>query len=72
MSKAQWSRLVCGILGVIVTGIAISAVSGTATTIAVVVAGFVITSIFAERAFRAFATPEEVRQDLEERTRAGD
>lgn len=70
MSRAQTARLLVGITGTIATGLAATYVDGTGWIIATLVAGFVASSVLAERAFRALADAEEQRRDLEERVRA--
>lgn len=72
MSKAHLARTTIGILGFVATCLSISAVKGAAWTIGVMIAGFVISSALAEWAFRATATPEELRKDLDDRARADD
>lgn len=72
MSKAHLARLTVGILGVVAIGLAISVISSTAWIFVVLIVGFVLTSMAAERAFKALATPEERRRDLKDRARNTD
>lgn len=73
MSKAAIARLAVAVLGTVLTGyIALEVGLGTAAMLIVIVVGFVVTSSFAESAFRSMAAREEIRRDLEDRVRNSD
>ena len=73
MSKAALMRLTIGVLGTVVTGFAATTSGlGTGTMLLAIVAGFIVTGLLADAAFRAYASPEEVRRDLEDRVRNSD
>ncbi len=73
MSKAGFARIAIGILGTVVTGmVATSSGLGTGLMLLAIVAGFIATGLLAEAAFRTFATPDEIRRDLEDRVHNGD
>lgn len=72
MTRAQTARLLVGVAGTVATGLATATVDGMGWIIAVLILGFLASSVLAERAFRALADAEEQRRDLEERVRAED
>lgn len=65
---AQWVRFAIGFFGIALAGATFLALpSGWGWLVALAIFG--ARGIAAERAFRWLASPEEVRQDLEERVR---
>lgn len=72
MTRAQAARLATGIAGVLATGVAVSYVDRAAWMFAIIVVGFVLSSLLSQCAFRALASAEERRRDLEQRVRAED